>query len=67
MANLIADVHRLIEDNIGFNVDATDQARWIWQSKIIRNYESANLKGPYYPIVYTGFSGAESIVYEDWQ
>jgi hypothetical protein len=66
-ADVIADTHDLINDNIGFDIDITAQARLIWQSKAIRNYESAYLKGPYYPVVYTGFKGSESIVYPDWQ
>lgn len=66
-ADAIADTHSLIDDNIGFDIDISVQARLIWQSKAIRNYESANLKGPYYPVVYTGFRGSESIVYTDWQ
>lgn len=66
-ATLIANTHSLIDDNIGFDLDISLQARLIWQSKVIRNYESTNLKGPYYPVVYAGFSGSESIVYTDWQ
>ena len=66
-ADAIAGTHSLIDDNIGFDIDLTDQARLIWRSKVIRNYESANLKGPYYPVVYTGFRGSDSIVYTKWQ
>jgi hypothetical protein len=67
VADAIANTHSLIDENIGFDIDITDQARLIWQSKAIRDYESANLKGPYYPVVYSGFSGSETIVYNDWQ
>jgi hypothetical protein len=66
-ADLIAHIHSLIDDNIGFDIDIADQARMIWQSKIIRSYESTKLKGPYYPVVYAGLSRSESLVYDDWQ
>jgi hypothetical protein len=66
-ATLIANTQGLIDDNIGFDLDISLQARLIWQSKVIRKYESTNLKGPYYPVVYAGFSGSESIIYTDWQ
>lgn len=64
---MIAKTHTLIDDNIGFNIDIAVQAQLIWQSKAIRNYESTKLKGPYYPVVYAGFSNTEAIVYSDWQ
>lgn len=64
---MIAATHSLIDDNIGFDIDIADQARLIWQSKAIRNYESTKLKGPYYPVVYAGSSDTEAIVYSDWQ
>ena len=66
-ADVIADTHSLINDNIGFDIDITLQACLIWQSKAICDYESAHLKGPYYPVVYTGFKVSESFVYTEWQ
>ena len=67
-AEAIAHVHMLIDEHIGFDVKRTLQARMIWTSKPIQHYSaSSDLKGPYYPVVYTGFGGTESMIYRDWQ
>jgi hypothetical protein len=69
-ADAIAHVHALIDKHIGFNLDLnpTQQANLIWRCEAIRQYSaSSDLKGPYYPVVYTGLGGTESIVYRDWQ
>ena len=66
-ADAIAVTHSLIDENISFDIDIdiADQAWLIWKSKVICNYESIYLKGPYYPVVYSGVSGSGSIVHND--
>jgi len=65
---MISDVHRLIDEQIGFDNEASTQARLIWANHAIHTLSSsALLRGPFYPIVYSGLGGSEAIVYRDWK
>ena len=65
---MISEVHRLIDEQIGFDNEASTQARLIWANLAIRTLSSsALLRGPFYPVVYSGLGGSEAIVYHDWK
>ena len=69
-AEAIAHVHTLINQHIGFDLDLepAQQTRLIWRCEAIRRYStSPNLKGPDYPVVYSGLGGTESMIYRVWQ
>ena len=69
-AEAIAHIHALIDQHIGFDLDLepAQQARLIWRCEAIRHYSASSiLKGPYYPVVYTGLGGTEAMIYRDWQ
>ena len=65
---MIADVHHLIDEQIGFDNEASTQARLIWVNHATHTLSSSTLlRGPFYPLVYSGLGGSEAIVYHDWK
>ena len=60
----------LIDQHIGIDLDLepAQQACLIWRCEAIRHYSASSiLKGPYYPVVYTGLGGTKAMIYRDWQ